>query len=210
MTSRNSWFREHRAVVLAALLVALAISAPQAVSAADTYKFDKPHTKILFFWNHVGLSNQSGRFDDFEGELVFDQEKLENSRVEVTIKTASVDTDVPALDEDLLSENFFNASKHPTITFVSKQVRQTGTKTGQVMGDLTANGVTKPVTLDVTFNFKGVHPLSPYLEKYKDAEYVGFSARARVLRSEFGLGRFAPLTSDEIDIVIETEMRKAE
>jgi polyisoprenoid-binding protein YceI len=206
----DSRLRGALVVVAAAVLGAAALAGPQAVQAADTYSFDKGHSKVLFFWNHVGLSNQSGRFDDFDGTLVFDQQKPENSRVEVTIQTGSIDTDVPALDKDLLSENFFNASTHPQITFVSTKVHQSGTKTGRVTGDLTINGVTKPVTLDVTFNFAGEHPLSPYLEKYKGAQYTGFSARARVLRSEFGMGRFAPLTSDEIDIVIETEMRKVE
>lgn len=193
-----------------ALAAVLAAASPQTAQAAETYTFDKEHTKILFFWNHVGLSNQMGRFDDFDGKLVFDKAKPENSSIEVTIKTKSIDTDVPALDADLLSENFFNSDTHPEITFVSTEVRQTSTKTGMVTGDLTINGVTKPVTLDVTFNFQGEHPLSPFLEKYKGAQYTGFSARATVLRSAFNVGRFAPLTSDEIDILIETEMRRVD
>ena len=77
-------------------------------------------------------------------------------------------------------------------------------------GDLTVNGVTKPVTLDVTFNFMGEHPLSAYSENYNGAQYVAFSARTRVLRSDFNVGLYAPLTSDTIDIMIETELRKVE
>ena len=193
-----------------ALAGALAVAAPQAAQAADKYGFDKPHTKVLFVYNHVGLSNQYGRFDDVDGEIMFDQAKPQNSKVNVTIKTASIDTDVEALDKHLMSKDFFNAEAHPKITFVSTAVRKTGTKTGQVEGNLTMNGQTKPVTLDVTFNFAGEHPLSPYSEKYKGAQYASFSAKASLLRSAFGLGMFAPLTSDEVDIIIETELRKAE
>ena len=98
--------------------------------AAEMYGFDKEHTKVMFAYNHVGLSNQYGRFDEVDGEVMFDQEKPENSSVKVTIKTASIDTDVDALDQHLMSKDFFNAEVHPEITFVSTAVRKTGTKTG--------------------------------------------------------------------------------
>ncbi len=193
-----------------ALGLALGLGAGTPAQAADTYSFDKGHTKILFFWNHLGLSNQSARFDDFDGKLVFDPEKPETSKIDVTIKTASVDSDVEAFDTHLKSPDFFNAEKHPEITFVSTAVHKTGADTGRVEGDLTLNGVTKPVTLDVTFNFMGEHPLSAFNEAYKGAQYVAFSARTRVLRNDFNVGLYAPLVSDTVDIVIETELRKAE
>ena len=197
-----------RLALALALLGAMAWAADG--RAADTFTLDKGHTKVIFKWNHLGISDQYGRFKDFDGTLVFDQEKPENSRVEVTIKTASVDTDVPALDAELIGENFFNAKKHPEITFVSTAVRRTGARTGKVTGDLTINGVTRPVTLQVTFNFAGEHPLSGFLPTYKDAYYTGFSARTTVLRSEFDVAAFAPMTSDAIDIIIETEMRRVQ
>ena len=193
-----------------ALMAAVALGAGTAAQAAGTYTFDKGHTKILFFWNHLGMSNQSARFDDFDGTVVFDPEKPETSKVDVTIKTASVDTDVPAFDDHLRSGDFFNAEKHPEITFVSTTVRKTGTDTGQVDGDLTINGVTKPVTLDVTFNFMGEHPLSAFNENYKGAQYAAFSARTRVLRSDFKVDRYAPMVSNTVEIMIETELRKVE
>ena len=174
------------------------------------YSFDKNHTEIMFIYNHVGLSDQSGRFDDFDGTLVFDQKDVTKSRLDVTIKTASIDTDVEALDTHLKSADFFNAEIHPEIRFVSRAVRQTGNKAGQVEGDLTINGQTKPVILDVTFNFQGEHPLAPFIPAYAGAPYAAFSARTTVLRSDFGLGKFAPLTSDTVDIVIETEMRQVQ
>ena len=192
-----------------ALLGALA-AAPEPAAAADKLSFDKDHTKVIFAYNHLGLSNQYGRFDEVDGVVMFDQEKPEKSSVEVTIQAKSIDTDVPALDDHLRSKDFFNTDEHPEITFVSTAVRKTGTRTGQIDGKLTMNGQTKPVTLDVTFNFAGEHPLSPFMEKYKGAQYASFSAKASLLRSDFGLGLFAPLTSDEVDIIIETELRKEE
>ncbi len=178
--------------------------------AADSYGFDKEHTKILFAYNHVGLSMQYGRFGDFDGQVVFDQENPANSKVDVTIKAASIDTWVPALDDHLRSADFFDVEKFPEITFRSTEIRRTGKNTGQVVGDLTIKENTKPVVLDVTFNFAGEHPLSPYLDKYKGAQYASFSAQTKILRSDFGVEQFAPLTSDEIEIIIETELRKTE
>lgn len=188
--------------------VAAGLALPLGAHAAETYSFDKNHTEIMFFYNHVGLSTQSGRFDEFDGTVVFDQKKPENSKVDVTIKTASIDTDVAPLDAHLKSADFFNAEKHPEIRFVSTAVRQTGAKHGRVEGNLTINGKTKPVVLDVTFNFAGDHPLAPYIETYAGAPYAAFAAKTTVLRSDFGLGMFAPLTSDTVDIVIQTEMRQ--
>ena len=199
-----------KTLAAAGLAVTLALGAAGTASAGDTYSFDKNHTEIMFIYNHVGLSDQSGRFDDFDGTLVFDQKDVTKSSLDVTIKTASVDTDVEALDTHLKSADFFSADVHPEMRFVSTAVRQTSTKTGQVEGDLTINGQTRPVTLDVTFNFQGEHPLAPYIETYAGAPYAAFSARTTLLRSDFGLGKFAPLTSDTVDIVIEAEMRQVE
>lgn len=199
-----------KTLVAAGLAAALALGTAGAAAAGETYAFDKAHTEINFIYNHVGLSNQSGRFDGFDGTVTFDQKDVSKSKVDVTIQAASIDTDVEALDTHLKSADFFNVEQHPEIRFVSTAVRQTGNKAGQVEGNLTINGQTKPVTLDVTFNFQGEHPLAPYIPAYAGAPYAAFSARTTVLRSDFGLGKFAPLTSDTVDIVIEAEMRQVQ
>ena len=188
-------------------LAALAIVWAAPLAAAE-YKFDKTHTEIRFQWNHAGLSNQSGRFTGFDGTIAFDSEDPAKAKIDVTIDINSITTTVPKLDEHLLGADFFDAAKHPKATFRSTSVRQTGADTGMVTGDLTIKGVTRPATLNVTFNFEGVHPLSPYLESYRDAYYTSFSAQTTILRSEFGIARAAPLTSDEILITIETELRQ--
>ena len=195
----------------AAAAAVLAFTVPTAAPAlaADTYMFDKGHTEIIFKWNHVGLSTQSGEFRDYDGTVVFDRENLGDSKVDVVIRTASVDTGVPALDDHLKGADFFNVEANPEITFTSTAVKQSGVDRGVVTGDLTINGVTKPVDLDVTLNFEGDHPLAPFIESYAGAPYVAFSARTEILRSDFGVAYAAPLTSDRIEIVIETEMRQS-
>lgn len=94
------------------------------------------------------------------------------------------------------------------ITFKSTAVRQTGVDRGEVICELTIHGVTEPVSLDVALQFEGDHPLGPFIKAYAGAPYVSFSGRTEILRSEFGVGEFAPRTSDRVEIVIETEMRQ--
>ena len=126
------------------------------------------------------------------------------SKVEVTIKTESIDMDDKKWDDHMKNEDFFNVTKYPTMTFKSKEIRLTGEKTANLMGDLTILDVTKPVTLAVTFNKADVHPFSK--------EYVaGFSAKAKIKRSDFGMTYGLPLVGDEVNIHLEVEaLRQSE
>lgn len=176
--------------------------------ATETYSFDKGHTEIIFKWDHVGLTTQSGEFRDFDGTVVIDRANIENSKVDVVIRTASVETGVSALDDHLKSADFFEVEKFPEMTFKSTSIKQTGVNRGAVTGDLTIKDVTRPVTLDIRLNYEGDHPLAPFIEAYAGAPYVAFSGRTEIVRSDFGVAYAAPLTSDRIEIVIETEMRQ--
>lgn len=188
------------------LLLLVMTAAVDPATAAETYKIDKDHTEIRFTYNHMGLTTQAGQFLEYQGSLTFDETKPEASTLAVTIQAASITTHVPVLDKKLRGPDFFDAGVHPQITFKSTRVIRTGAKTGRVIGDLTIRGITRPVTMAVTFNFGGVHPLAMALPKYKGAKAVAFSARTEILRSDFGLGKYAPLTSDAVVISIETEM----
>jgi polyisoprenoid-binding protein YceI len=97
----------------------------QSAFAADTFVFDKAHSTIGFQVRHL-FSTVPGKFDDFTGTISYDEANPENSTVEVTIKTASVDTGVKMRDDDLRSPNFFDAAKYPEITFKSKSVKASG------------------------------------------------------------------------------------
>lgn len=176
---------------------------------AGTFTIDKQHTEVRFSWDHLGLSRQSAKFTDVTGTVSFDPEKPDASTVDVQIKLASLVTGVAALDTQLVkTKDYFDAAANPLITFKSTDVRSTGEKTAELTGDLTINGVTKPVTLAVVWNFLGPHPLGAINPTYKDLMAAGFSARTQILRSEWGLTRTIPLVSDEIRIAIETEMHK--
>ncbi len=194
--------------VLAGLFGAALLALPGTAALADpqTYQFDKNHTQIRITWNHLGLSEQSLMFTEYTGTVTFDEEDVSNSAVQVTIDPASVDSGVPAFDDHLRSSDFFHVEEHDEITFETTSVVRTGPNTGQMTGDLTIKGITKPVTLDVTLNYSGEHPLAAFNEKFQGRQAAGFTATGRVLRSDFDLGRNAPIVSDWVDIEINTEL----
>lgn len=173
------------------------------------FVIDKDHAEVRFSWNHLGLSRQSGRFKDVIGRLAFDPAQPEKAEVDVTIKAATVMTGIGALDRVLRDTNdYLRVGDHPDISFKSTEVVPTGPKTANVSGDLTLNGVTKPVSLAVVWNFLGEHPLAGINPIYQGVTAAGFSARTQILRSEWGITRGIPLVSDEIRIAIEVELHK--
>jgi polyisoprenoid-binding protein YceI len=190
----NYLMRTFRYVMLAGLLGA----AMSAQAAPVTYKLDPGHTMVLFSWNHLGFSNPVADIGVGDGTLVFDAQNPANSSVNVTMPLANLDTHVPALDKHLKEPDFFNADKYPTITFKSTSVKPVGGNQYAVTGDLTVHGVTKPVTLNVTLNKSGVHPMTK-------AQAIGFDATGTLKRSDFGMGAYVPMVSDEIKLTITTE-----
>jgi polyisoprenoid-binding protein YceI len=188
-----------------AVLLALAGSAQ-----AETFTLDKQHTEVRFSWDHLGLSRQSGRFLEPAGTISFDRDKPEATTIDVSVPIATLTTGVPALDALLVkSKDYFDAAGFPAATFKSTGFRMTGDKSAEVVGDLTINGVTKPVTFAVVLNFLGPHPMGSINPLFQDRLAAGFSARTQILRSEWGLTRMVPLVSDEIRLSIEAEMQKA-
>ncbi len=198
--------RHPAGLVWAAAAAALAVATPGAVR-ADTFVFDKPHAEVRVSWDHLGLSRQGARFRDIEGRVSFDPAKPEEGSVDVTIKAASVSTGVPALDKQLTqTRDFLDVASHPSITFKSTSARKTGDRTGEVVGDLSINGTSRPVTLLVTWNYSGEHPLSKFNPTYTDKHVAGFSATATLQRADWGITRFIPLVSDELVVTIEVEL----
>ena len=116
--------------------------------ASETYKFDAAHSKIGFSV-HQFLGATHGMFKKFEGRIEVDREHPENSSVTARIDVRSIDTGIVKRDNHLRSEEFFNVEKYPEMTFKSRSVKQTGPQAGDILGDLTMHGVTKPVTLHV-------------------------------------------------------------
>ena len=189
------------------VLSAVLVMGPVSAARADTYTLDRQHTEIRFSWNHLGLSRQSGEIRDFEGTVEFNPEQPEAGKVSVVMRLASLSTGVPELDKHLLqTRDFFDLQAHPTITFKSTSAKALSDRTGEVVGDLTINGVTRPVALQVTWNYTGEHPLAKVNPTYSEQIVSGFSASTRILRSEWGIKRTIPFVSDEILITIEAEL----
>jgi polyisoprenoid-binding protein YceI len=193
---------------LAAAVFAVWGMAVCAGARAETYTFDRAHTLVAFSWERTGLSRQQGRFTDVTGTVDFDPAKPEEAKADVTIRVASLQTGVDALDRHLRSGDFFDAAVHPVATFKSTSVKVTGDKAAEVTGDLTLLGVTKPVTLAVTWVFSGNHPLGPINASYRDKTVTVFKAIGRLKRSDWGMTRVIPLVSDEIQLTIEAELLK--
>ena len=165
---------------------------------SGTYALDPTHTDVLVEWTHFGFSKPSAHFGITEGKLVYDADDVSKSSVEVTIPVTAIDTFVPKLDEHLKSADFFDAGKFPTATFKSTSVAAAGTNKLTVTGDLTVKGITKPVTLDVTLNGAGEHPMAK-------KQAIGFSATGTLKRTDFGVGAYAPNVSDDVQLRITTE-----
>jgi polyisoprenoid-binding protein YceI len=201
--TRPTWLATALAGALA--LGVLPALAP-AAAAADRFAIDTAHSNIVFLINHLGYSNMIGQFQEFGGEFSFDENDPGGASLEVTIKADSVDTDHQKRDDHLRSPDFFNAAEFPEVTFVSTKAEPTGDNTGRISGDFTLLGVTKPVTLDTTFNKKAPHPLPAY----NGVLVAGFSARTKIKRSDFGMTYAIPGVGDEVTLLIEAEGHKQE
>lgn len=187
---------------LAALALLLGATAPGPVRAApERFVLDRDHMAIAFLISHVGFARTLGQFTDAKGSFVFDQEKPAVSDIDITIAAASVTTQHQARDEHLRKQDFLWVEAYPEITFQGTKAEPTGPQTGKVTGDLTIRGVTRPVTLDVTWNKSGEYP-------FGDKHYaIGLSARTKIKRSDFGMtyALDGGLVGDEVDIILEFE-----
>ena len=185
-----------------ALLSAILIA--HSAFAADTFVFDKAHSTIGFQVRHL-FSKVPGKFDDFSGQIQLDEANPEQSSVEVTIKTASVDTGVKMRDDDLRSPNFFDAKKFPEIAFKSTSVKRTGENTADVTGNLSMHGVTKEVVLKVELLGKGAG--------MQGSTVSGWDAGTALKRSDFGLSwnkviEGTQVVGDDVQIELHIEADK--
>jgi len=200
---------------LALFLLPLALSAcaltatqtPQALQTqpAGAYQLEKAHGSLLFRVKHLGLSYYTARFADFDATLDFDPKAPAASHVKAIINPLSVRTDNPTDPgwDKRVSEEMLKGAQFPQIVFDSTQIETTSPFTGKVTGALTFMGVTKPVTLDVTYN-GGMDSAALYAGR----PAIGFSANGKLNRSDFGSTRYNALVGDEVEVVIEAEFTK--
>ena len=188
-------------VLLATALFA-ATAAP-AFAAPEAYTLDASHSQIVFTYNHLGYSTGVGMFSGFDGEISFDKEDPSASSVTVSFPVRSMLTGWEARFEHFMTADFFDAADDEMVTFTSTAIEVTGDDTALITGDLTLNGVTKSVVLDAKLNQAGMHPMA-------NQEWAGFDATTTLLRTDYGLGAFAPYVSDEVEVKISVEAMKAE
>lgn len=176
---------------------------------AGTYATDPNHSLIAFEVNHFGFNDYYGLFGDVAGTLVIDPANLAAAKVDVTIPVANVTTASKGLTDHLLragkdggKPDFFGPAPAPA-RFVSTSVKvdaKDKTK-ATITGDLTLNGVTKPVTFEAEFTGAGANP-------FNKKATVGFEAETSIKRSDFGVNAFIPFVSDEVELDISVAFEK--
>ena len=154
-------------------------SAPALTELTGTYTLDPAHTRIGFVARHAMVTKVRGSFDEFAGTAVLDGANPANSRVEVTIEAASIDTRNAQRDEHLRSNDFLAMQEYPKITFASTGVRQAGESTFEVTGDLTIKGVTNEITIPFEFEGAAKDPFGN--------QRVGFEGSVTINRRDYGV-----------------------
>ena len=183
-------------------LVATLIAAP-VHAAPEAYVLDPSHSQILFSYNHLGFSTSYGLFSGFDGKISFDADAPAASSVEVSFPVKTMLTGWQARFDHFMSPDFFGANADSNVTFTSTAIEVTGDKTARITGDLTLNGVTKPVVLDAALTQAMEHPM-------EKKPWLGFTGATVIKRSDFNLGMFAPYVSDEVTVQNSIEASKAE
>ena len=193
-----------RFIKLIAVVITLAIPA---FASASTWNIDPDHSNVGFKVRHLMVSNVKGSFDKHSGTIDINDKDITKSKVEVTIDTTSINTNVQKRDEHLRSADFFDVAKYPTMTFVSKKVAKAGEDKLKITGDLTLHGVTRQVVLDVDGLSKDSKDPWGNIRR-------GATASTKINRKDFGLVWNKALETggvtvgEEVTITLEIEMIK--
>jgi len=173
----------------------------------STWQIDPDHSSFQFKVRHLMVSNVKGDFTKVRGMVTIDEQNIANLKVEITIDAASANTGHAKRDEHLRSADFFDVTKYPTITFVSKKIERTGANTLKVRGDLIIRGVTKEITVDVEGPTAEVKDPGGNFRR-------GATATAKINRQDFGimwnrvLDTGGVVVGDEVNIYVEVELIK--
>ncbi|EKD39497.1 MAG: hypothetical protein ACD_75C00388G0003 [uncultured bacterium] len=168
----------------------------------SSWELDREHTNFYFSVDHVYAKVQ-GRFTDFKGVFLFDQDSLADSKISFEIKAKSIDTGISKRDRHVLSEDFLDASRYPLITFTSNSITKAGENTYNVSGKLTIKGVAADLLLPLTYAGTKDHPLAPGME------VAGFNGRLTLDRLAFkvGDGKYYTMgaVGKDVDILVTIE-----
>ncbi len=171
-----------------------------------TWKIDPSHSEIEFQIRHLVISKVRGKFRKFDSEVEADSDDLTNAKIRFEADVDSIDTNNSDRDTHLKSDDFFNASEHPKLTFESTSFEKTGENTYKLVGDLTIRGNTKSITLDVEY---GGEVVDGYGQTKR-----GFEVTGEISRKEFGLHWNAVteagsvVVSDEVKLLLSVQYVK--
>ena len=183
---------------LSVFVLSAVLAAP--ATAADSYTIDPSHTYPVFEVNHLGFTNQRGRFNKSTGKITLDLAAKQGT-VDLVIDTTSLDMGFDTWDKHLSADGFFNTEKFPTMSFKSDKLVFDGAKVVAAEGSFTLLGVTKPLRLAVNNFHCGLHP-------FTKKAMCGADVSATLKRSDFGMAKFVPAVSDEVKISSPVEAYK--
>jgi polyisoprenoid-binding protein YceI len=169
-----------------------------ATTTPGSYKIDPAHTSVSFSVNHLGISTLAGRFNSVEGDITLAHK--DGSSIEVSIETASVDTNHEKRDEHLRGPDFFNAKQYPVMKFSASKIDFSGDKSERIKGELSLHGKTKPVMLTVEPIGAGDDPWGGYR--------AGYKATTVIKRSDFGMDFMPGGFGDDISVTLNIEAIK--
>jgi polyisoprenoid-binding protein YceI len=183
-----------------ALILAAIITLTAFTTVLPKWQNDDPHSQLGFTVTHLGINDVSGTFNDFDVTVQSLKPDFSDASIEMTAKTASIDTRVEARNNHLKSADFFDVEKYPTLSFKSTSVKPAGKNKYKLTGDLTLHGITKPVTMDLLYKGTVENPMSK-------KQTAGFQVSGTIKRSDFNVGpKFpAPMISNEVKIKADGE-----
>ncbi|MEM6275653.1 MAG: YceI family protein [Pseudomonadota bacterium] len=176
-----------------------ALTAGAAYADAQSYVFDPTHSAIKFSWGHGEFSTTFGMFFEVNGSMELDVDDPSTASVSATVPLGAMLVD-PTLKGHLGGDRWFGGFDGKMVEFTSTSIELTGDETAKVTGNLTINGMTQEVVLDAALNTMG---------EVRGTQIVGFDATTTILRSDYGVGAFAPFVSDEVAVEISIEANPA-
>jgi polyisoprenoid-binding protein YceI len=169
-----------------------------------TYELDKNHARLGFSVSHFGISHVEGHFKNFDVTMKSAKSDFTDAQIDMTADINSLDTDNDMRDKDLKGADWFDAEKYPKLTFKSKSFKKTGNNKYALAGDVTIHGITKPITLDVTYNGKSPNPMTKKMS-------AGFTVVGKLNRKDFLVGpTTASPVGDDIEIRSNVEFISSE
>ncbi len=174
-----------------------------AFTTVSNWNVDNAHSKLSFAITHLGISDVTGLFKNFDVKVITSKDDFSDAVFEMTADVASIDTEVEMRDNHLKSADFFDVEKFPKMSFKSTSIKPAGKDKYKLTGNLTLHGVTKPVTMDLWYRGTVENPMSK-------KPTSGFQVTGSIKRSDFGVGeKFpAPMLSDEVLIKADGEFTK--